>query len=118
MTPSLQQAIKLLQMSKLELVDEITQELTVNPVLEESQEPREGEAPEPEVRTDEPSPRPRSRRRGSIRSRRSIISPTSRTISTRGTRPARPRRRSRPLPWRTRSPGLRTCPSTCSGSWR
>src|SRR5512145_2557328 len=56
MTPSLQQAIKLLQMSKLELVEEITQELTANPVLEEGQEPREGEAPEPEVRTDEPAP--------------------------------------------------------------
>src|SRR5437867_732567 len=56
MTPSLQQAIKLLQMSKLELVEEITQELTLNPVLEESQEPREGEVPEPEVRTDEQVP--------------------------------------------------------------
>jgi RNA polymerase sigma-54 factor len=38
MTPSLQQAIKLLQMSKLELVEEIQQELTENPVLEEAQE--------------------------------------------------------------------------------
>jgi RNA polymerase sigma-54 factor len=38
MTPSLQQAIKLLQMSKLELVDEIQQELTENPVLEEALE--------------------------------------------------------------------------------
>jgi RNA polymerase sigma-54 factor len=54
MTPSLQQAIKLLQMSKLELVEEITQELTLNPVLEEGAEPREEQAPEPEVRTDEP----------------------------------------------------------------
>lgn len=36
MTPSLQQAIKLLQLSKLELQEEITQELTENPVLEES----------------------------------------------------------------------------------
>ncbi|MEE8112570.1 MAG: RNA polymerase factor sigma-54 [Acidobacteriota bacterium] len=36
MTPSLQQAIKLLQMSKLELVEEVTQELTENPVLEEA----------------------------------------------------------------------------------
>ena len=35
MTPSLQQAIKLLQMSKLELVEEIQQELTENPVLDE-----------------------------------------------------------------------------------
>ena len=33
MTPSLQQAIKLLQMSKLELVEEIQQELVENPVL-------------------------------------------------------------------------------------
>ena len=37
MTPSLQQAIKLLQMSKLELAEEIQQELLENPVLEESQ---------------------------------------------------------------------------------
>ena len=44
MTPSLQQAIKLLQMSKLELVDEIQQELTENPVLEEALE--EGPAAE------------------------------------------------------------------------
>ena len=56
MTPSLQQAIKLLQMSKLELVDEITQELTLNPVLEEAQEPREGDAPEPEAPAVETAP--------------------------------------------------------------
>jgi RNA polymerase sigma-54 factor len=37
MTPSLQQAIKLLQMSKLELQEEVQQELVENPVLEESQ---------------------------------------------------------------------------------
>ena len=35
MTPSLQQAIKLLQMSKLELVEEVQQEMLENPVLEE-----------------------------------------------------------------------------------
>lgn len=35
MTPSLQQAIKLLQMSKLELVEEVQQELLENPTLEE-----------------------------------------------------------------------------------
>src|SRR5262245_57384141 len=51
MTPSLQQAIKLLQMSKLELVEEIQQELTENPVLEEAAE----EAPAPEVREPEPA---------------------------------------------------------------
>jgi RNA polymerase sigma-54 factor len=37
MTPSLQQAIKLLQMSKIELVEEVQQELVENPVLEETQ---------------------------------------------------------------------------------
>ena len=37
MTPSLQQAIKLLQMSKLDLVEEVQQELLENPVLEEGQ---------------------------------------------------------------------------------
>ncbi len=39
MTPSLQQAIKLLQMSRLELSNEINQELEQNPVLEEGLEP-------------------------------------------------------------------------------
>lgn len=38
MTPSLQQAIKLLQLSKLDLVNEINQELESNPVLEEGLE--------------------------------------------------------------------------------
>src|SRR6266404_771343 len=47
MTPSLQQAIKLLQMTKLELQEEVTQELTENPMLEEIQEPApEGERTE------------------------------------------------------------------------
>ncbi|HEU4401791.1 MAG TPA: RNA polymerase sigma-54 factor, partial [Candidatus Polarisedimenticolia bacterium] len=49
MTPSLQQAIKLLQMTKLELQEEITQEVTENPLLEEIQEaPAEGDKPEAE----------------------------------------------------------------------
>lgn len=38
MTPSLQQAIKLLQMSKIELLEEVQQELVENPVLEEGQQ--------------------------------------------------------------------------------
>ena len=47
MTPSLQQAIKLLQMSKLELLEEVTQELVENPVLEETNPEVSGvEAPE------------------------------------------------------------------------
>jgi len=44
MTPSLQQAIKLLQMSKLELEDVLTQEMVENPVLEEEQEEAAREA--------------------------------------------------------------------------
>ncbi|HTO86462.1 MAG TPA: RNA polymerase factor sigma-54 [Thermoanaerobaculia bacterium] len=44
MTPSLQQAIKLLQMSKLELEEVLTQEMVENPLLEEEQE--EATAPE------------------------------------------------------------------------
>src|SRR5258706_1002303 len=49
MTPSLQQAIKLLQMTKLELQEEITQEVTENPLLEEMLEAGvEGEKPEGE----------------------------------------------------------------------
>jgi RNA polymerase sigma-54 factor len=38
MTPSLQQAIKLLQMSKLELQDVLNQEMVENPILEEEEE--------------------------------------------------------------------------------
>src|SRR5881227_2918372 len=38
MTPSLQQAIKLLQMTRMELDTLLTQELVENPVLEESSE--------------------------------------------------------------------------------
>jgi len=49
MTPSLQQAIKLLQMTKLEIQEEITLELTENPLLEEVLEaPAEAERPESE----------------------------------------------------------------------
>ena len=38
MTPQLQQAIKLLQLSRIELVDLVQQELQENPVLEEALE--------------------------------------------------------------------------------
>jgi RNA polymerase sigma-54 factor len=49
MTPSLQQAIKLLQMTKLELQEEITQELTENPLLEEAVSEGPAETPEAEA---------------------------------------------------------------------
>lgn len=47
MTPQLQQAIKLLQLSRLELVQSVSQELMENPVLEElSPDASEGDVPE------------------------------------------------------------------------
>jgi RNA polymerase sigma-54 factor len=48
MTPSLQQAIKLLQMTRMELDTLLTQELVENPVLEEGSETPEEEAPREE----------------------------------------------------------------------
>ena len=56
MTPSLQQAIKLLQMSKLELVDEVQQELVENPVLEESQGESAADASEGEADAERTDP--------------------------------------------------------------
>ncbi|HVR42518.1 MAG TPA: RNA polymerase factor sigma-54 [Thermoanaerobaculia bacterium] len=48
MTPSLQQAIKLLQLSKLELQEVLNQELLENPLLDEAQEQEETKAEEAE----------------------------------------------------------------------
>lgn len=59
MTPQLQQAIKLLQMSRMELGELVQEELLENPVLEEGVEPRDSssagaeEAPTPEVEAHE-----------------------------------------------------------------
>jgi RNA polymerase sigma-54 factor len=49
MTPSLQQAIKLLQLSKLELQEVLNQELLENPLLEETAEEAKTEEPEAET---------------------------------------------------------------------
>ena len=50
MTPQLQQAIKLLQLSRMELMDVVRTELEENPVLEEGQEsPEDKTQPEEEV---------------------------------------------------------------------
>jgi len=57
MTPQLQQAIKLLQLSRLELVDTVQQELLENPFLEESPEP---EAVEAQQETSEAASEPSS----------------------------------------------------------
>jgi RNA polymerase sigma-54 factor len=56
MTPSLQQAIKLLQMSRLELQEVLTQEVVENPVLEENEEVVEPEAAAESARQTEDSP--------------------------------------------------------------
>src|SRR5512135_1303824 len=48
MTPQLQQAIKLLQLSRLELAQSLTQELVENPVLEELSPDQIDESPEGE----------------------------------------------------------------------
>src|ERR1043166_4984294 len=47
MTPQLQQAIKLLQLSRLELIDEIRKELDGNPVLAEEEGGERPNAPPP-----------------------------------------------------------------------
>jgi RNA polymerase sigma-54 factor len=56
MTPQLQQAIKLLQLSRLELEGAIRKELDENPVLEEFQESTEDEGPKTETETAENAP--------------------------------------------------------------
>ena len=60
-TPQLQQAIRLLQLTRLELVDLISQEMKENPLLEEEEEGRElaeSEAPVEEQEEREPIPEP------------------------------------------------------------
>src|SRR5512143_3786661 len=60
-TPQLQQAIRLLQLTRLELVDLISQEMKENPLLEETEEGREvaeGEAPVAEQAEAETGPEP------------------------------------------------------------
>ena len=75
MTPTLQQAIKLLQMTRLELQDVVTQEIVENPVLEEDEttEATAGaEAEEAATRGEERSgrgPRPLGRGAGGRRPR-------------------------------------------------
>jgi RNA polymerase sigma-54 factor len=54
MTPSLQQAIKLLQLSKLELQEVLNQELLENPLLEESAEEQKAEEAEAETAEQKP----------------------------------------------------------------
>src|SRR3954465_10245128 len=64
MTPQLQQAIKLLQLNRMELAEVVNQELMENPVLEELSETPDGEnTPSPEVvAEDAPDPEAEQRR--------------------------------------------------------
>src|SRR3954464_12216708 len=48
MTPQLQQAIKLLQLNRMELAEVVNQEMMENPILEELTETPEGENAAPE----------------------------------------------------------------------
>ena len=60
-TPQLQQAIRLLQLTRLELVDMISQEMKENPLLEEAEEGKElaeGEAPGAGLEETDISPEP------------------------------------------------------------
>jgi RNA polymerase sigma-54 factor len=49
MTPQLQQAIKLLQLSRMELLEQIREELEQNPLLEQPEETETGNSPEEEI---------------------------------------------------------------------
>jgi len=55
MTPQLQQAIKLLQLSRLELVDQVQEELEANPLLEEVKEDEEPAEPIANTPSEEPA---------------------------------------------------------------
>jgi len=56
MTPSLQQAIKLLQMTRMELDTLLTQEIVENPVLEEGTDGQEEETPPQDLKEERPEP--------------------------------------------------------------
>ena len=57
MTPQLQQAIRLLQLSRLELIDEINQEMEENPILEAGQLAEDAESGNGQAKEEEaPAP--------------------------------------------------------------
>src|SRR4051812_32653879 len=72
MTPQLQQAIKLLQLNRMELAEVVNAELMENPVLEELAETPEGEHQAP-ADTPEGTPDPEADQR---RDEESFIKPT------------------------------------------
>ena len=58
MTPMLQQAISLLQLSRLELVQELRQQMEQNPLLEEAQEEIQEEVEEARLSQEQDAPEP------------------------------------------------------------
>lgn len=72
MTPQLQQAIKLLQLNRIELAEVVNQELMENPILEELTETPEGESTPQEANLTEPSADPEAEQR---RDEESFIKP-------------------------------------------
>ncbi len=104
LTPSLQQAIKLLPMTTLELAELLNQEMVENPLLEEI--PTEDPIPEPEqpAATEQAGRRRRKTRPGTTRTTSTSSANTSTTAIGRGSRrkskscrrsrtPSRPRAR-------------------------
>ena len=66
MTPQLQQAIKLLQLSRMELLEQVREEMEQNPLLEQPDETVEGDMSDKEparLRSKPPTPRRPSARR-------------------------------------------------------
>jgi RNA polymerase sigma-54 factor len=72
MTPQLQQAIKLLQLNRMELQEVVTQEMMENPVLEELTETPEGENPTP---ADTDSAAPQDPESEQLRDEQSLLQP-------------------------------------------
>ena len=116
LTPSLQQAIKLLPMSTLELGDLLNQEMVENPMLEEVPT-EELQAGRRRRRHREAGARRRRNRRPTPGTTRTT-STSSATTSTTATGRARRRRSRSCRRSRTRSRPRRRCPITCSGSSR
>ena len=117
------QMVSVLALNKLELKEMIDAEMVENPVLEEIDESvpmldevagrEERRSAERRSSWSAKSPRPRPR----IRSTRSILDRTSRTILTPAIARSRSMKTAKSPRLRTFSPSLRLCPITWRGSW-
>ena len=73
MTPQLQQAIKLLQLNRMELAEVVNQEMMENPILEELSETPEGEL---QAQTDQTTPESADPETAQTRDEESFLKPT------------------------------------------